>query len=295
MSDALVKANGQHTYINDLAYGRHGWLKDVARKVNEYYHPTNPCQMIRDVRPLPARIHQPHRAYWIPLDLRAFAVPQHLLDRIGDYDERERRRELERRRRREQRLAREIELLTDAVNSGNRFLWDAGLVAGAFAVQAQQSPHRIVGIAGNPAWVPPKIRNRMDPPIVQHVRASIGYEFYRVNARKPPHWLGAKVAAMYRLITRRLQQHEFFYFFTEDLRLEEEFEARLGVHDPGYWIFASNYREYLRGKIKDCDPPAARHADVGGLLEPPEAAGDSYARMLDHAEEHLADRDLYSV
>ncbi|KAJ2797461.1 hypothetical protein H4R21_004314 [Coemansia helicoidea] len=295
MGDALAGANDQQKYISDLAYGRAGWLKDVARQVVEFSHPTSPCQLLRDVRPRSAQIHQPHRAYWIPLDLRAFAAPQHLVDRSAEYDRHEQRRELERRQRREKRLAREIGLLTDAVNGGNRLLWDAGLVAGAFTAQAQQSPHRIAGIPGNPAWVPPKIRNRLDPPFVQHVRASIGYEFLRVNARKPPHWLGAKISAMYRRLTRRLLQHEFYFHFIEDLRLEEEFEARLGVHDPGYWIFARNYREYLRAKIKEYDAPPLSSPQSCDPPELVEAAGDSYQRMLDHAEAQLADRDLHSL
>ncbi|KAJ2777046.1 hypothetical protein H4R18_005362 [Coemansia javaensis] len=281
MRDALAGGSEQRAYISDLAYGRRGWLKDVAQKIREHCHPTAPCQLVRDVRPRSARIHQPHRAYWIPLDLRAFAVPQRVLDQLADYDRRERRREERRRRQREQRLAREIALLTDAVNGGNRLLWDAGLVPGAFAEQARQSPSRIPGMAGNPAWIPPAIRNCVDPPFVQHVRTSIGYEFYRVNGRKPPHWLGVKIAALYRRVAWRLEQHELYFGLTQDLRLEEVFEARLGVRDAGYWIYASNYREYLRGKLRE-----PNHADPAGLLGPLEEASAIHGleRMLDLAE-----------
>ncbi|KAJ2585354.1 hypothetical protein IWW49_004649, partial [Coemansia sp. RSA 1797] len=73
MSAALDGSTTQRQYISDLAYGRTGYLKDVAQQVREFHHPTKPCQTIRDVRPRSSRIHQPHKAYWIPLDLRVFS------------------------------------------------------------------------------------------------------------------------------------------------------------------------------------------------------------------------------
>ncbi|KAJ2713861.1 hypothetical protein H4S00_005316 [Coemansia sp. D1744] len=253
MSAALNGSTTQRQYISDLAYGRTGYLKDVAQQVREFHHPTKPCQTIRDVRPRSSRIHQPHKAYWIPLDLRVFSVPQHLLDRIRDEDERDRLRERRKRQRRELRLAREISELTNAVNEGNHAVRDSGLLPEAFtSVPAvAKSPFHIPGVAGNPLWIPPRIKLHLDPPFVQHVRASSGFELYKVNGRKPPHWLAAKVAASYRKLSHRLHLHEFYYYFAQDLKLEEEFEARLGVYDPGYWIYASNYREYLRNKIKE--------------------------------------------
>ncbi|KAJ2380845.1 hypothetical protein H4S02_006492 [Coemansia sp. RSA 2611] len=251
ISAALGGAADQKLYINDLAYGRTGYLKGVAQAIHEFHHPTKPCQMVRDVRPRSARIHQPHRAYWIPLDLRAFPVPQHLLDRIAAYDERDRQRELERRRRRDLRLAKEIKLLTSAVNQGSSALRDSGLLPEAFTSTAIQSPYRVSGMAGNSLWVPPTIKNCVDPPFVQRVRTSSAVEMYRVNGRKPPHWLGAKIAFLYQRIARKVILHEYYYYLAQDLKLEEEFEAQLGISDPGYWIFASNYRDYLRNKIKE--------------------------------------------
>ncbi|KAJ2820985.1 hypothetical protein IWW50_004832, partial [Coemansia erecta] len=253
MAAALNGAVSQQQYINDLAYGRTGYLKDVAQSIQEFHHPTKTCQAIRDVRLRSARIHLPHRAYWIPLDLRAFTVPQYLLERFRAEDERERRREIKRHERREKRLAKEMNELAHAVSQGNHALQDSGLLPGAFtSVPAvASSPYKIPGVAGNPLWIPPKIKNRVDPPFVQHVRTSSGFELYKVNGRKPPHWLAAKIAASYRKLTQRLEQHEFYYRFTEDLKLEEEFEARLGISDPGYWFYTSNYRDYLRNKIKE--------------------------------------------
>ncbi|KAI8321577.1 hypothetical protein GQ54DRAFT_261573 [Martensiomyces pterosporus] len=253
MSDALAGIHSQRTLISDLAYGREGRLKDVMRYISEFHHPTKSCELIRDVRPRASRLHQPHSAYRIPLDLRAFTVPRHLLDRIKEEDEMRHRREKEKQRRKEKRLAKEIEAMTRAVNNGNEALWDAGLVPGAFSVEPSVSrgPHYIPGVVGNMAWIPPKIKNRLDPPFVQHVRASSGCEFFRVNARKPPHWLSNKIAATYRNATKRVQRHEFFYYFIEDLKLEEEFEERLGIEDRGYWIYARNYRDFLRNKIRN--------------------------------------------
>ncbi|KAJ2156468.1 hypothetical protein GGF46_005171 [Coemansia sp. RSA 552] len=251
MSDALEQRNDQHRVVSDLAFGRQGYLKDIAQQVREFCHPTNPCHLLYDVRPRASRIQQPHRAYWIPLDPRAFSIPEHLVERLRQQHERDSRRERERRRRRDVRLRREIAAMTDAVRRGNPYLRDSGLLKGAFTQEALRSPDQIPGIAGNPGWIPPKIRNRLDPPFVQHVRASAGVEFYRVNGRKPPHWLACKIAALYRRSTRHVQLHEFYFGMVEDLRLEEEFEQRLGIEDGGYWIYARNYREYLRGKVKE--------------------------------------------
>ncbi|KAJ1964291.1 hypothetical protein GGI12_001523 [Dipsacomyces acuminosporus] len=253
MSDALAGIESQQQLINDLAYGRKGRLKEVMQYVNEFYHPTKSCELIRDTRPQASQTHQPHKAYWIPLDLRAFNVPRHLLDRIREEDEKARRREKEKHKRRIKRLSREIAAMTQAVNSGNTWLLDAGLVPGAFSVDPSVSrgPNYVPGIVGNMAWVPPKIKNRLDPPFVQHVRASSGCEFLRINSQKPPHWLSARIAATYRNAAKRVQRHEFFYYFIEDLKLEEEFEERLGIEDRGYWIYARNYRDFLRGKIRN--------------------------------------------
>ncbi|KAJ1873531.1 hypothetical protein LPJ55_002192 [Coemansia sp. RSA 990] len=253
MTDALSGVESQKRLISDLAYGRTGYLKVVAQKVNEFYHPTKICQMIRDVRPRSSRIHQPNRAYWIPLDLRAFSVPQHLLDRIAQYDEQDRQRQIKRRERREQRLERELHNMTKAINNGNKALYESGLLPEAFTStpEVAQSPRAIPGVSGNILWTP-KIHNYQgDPPVVQHIRTSSGFELYKVNGRKPPHWLAVKVAASFRKLVRRVILHEFYFHIIDDLVLEEEFESRLGISDPGYWIYASNYRDYLRGKIKE--------------------------------------------
>ncbi|KAJ2850546.1 hypothetical protein IWW36_001796 [Coemansia brasiliensis] len=253
MADALNGIDSQKQLINDLAYGRTGYLKMVAQKINEFYHPTKICQAIRDVRPRSSRIHQPKRAYWIPLDLRAFSVPQHLLDRIAEYDEQDRQRQIKRRERREQRLAREIQSMTKAINNGNDALYESGLLPEAFTStpEVAQSPAAIPGVSGNILWTP-KIKNyNRDPPVVQHIRTSSGFELYKVNGRKPPHWLAVKIAASFRKLVRRVNLHEFYFHIIDDLRMEEEFEAQLGISDPGYWIYASNYRDYLRGKIKE--------------------------------------------
>ncbi|KAJ1941660.1 hypothetical protein GGF37_003446 [Kickxella alabastrina] len=288
MRGALAGSADQQKYIGDLAYGRTGWLKDVMQQVYEFHHPTQSCKLIRDVRPRSSQIHQPHRAYWIPLDLRAFSVPPHLLQRIADEDSKKKKLEVERRRLREQRLGREIVELTRAVNAGNPFLWDGGLVPGAFSVEPSVSrgPSYVPGVLGNPAWIPPKIKSRLDPPFVQHVRASSGCEFYRVNARKPPHWLSAKIASTYQRAASRVQRHEFYYYFIEDLLLEEEFEERLGVEDRGYWIFARNYRDFLRTRIKNFslqpETPDVMNEEVEVLMREYE---DEYSRLVAHAME----------
>ncbi|KAJ2617471.1 hypothetical protein H4S08_000313 [Coemansia sp. RSA 1365] len=290
MDDALAGVKSQKQYINDLAYGRTGLLKDVVQSIREFYHPTKICQLIRDVRPRSSRIHLPNRAYWIPLDLRAFDVPQHLLDRIKRYDEKMQSREAETRKKLEGRIAKEIAVMTREVNRGNKYLWDAGLLPGAFSSvpEVANSPDHIPGIAGNPAWIPPKIKYRLDPPFVQHLQTSIGFEYFSVNARRPPHWLAAKIAAAYRTVSRRLLQHEFYFYFIEDLRLEEEFEARLGINDPGYHIYASNYREYLRGKIKrNLLLRAEATLEDSQLKDLIEDGSEEYNRMEEYAMEQV--------
>ncbi|KAI7833679.1 hypothetical protein BX661DRAFT_196196 [Kickxella alabastrina] len=232
MRGALAGSADQQKYIGDLAYGRTGWLKDVMQQVYEFHHPTQSCKLIRDVRPRSSQIHQPHRAYWIPLDLRAFSVPPHLLQRIADED----------------------------INAGNPFLWDGGLVPGAFSVEPS--------VSRGPSYVPG------------------GCEFYRVNARKPPHWLSAKIASTYQRAASRVQRHEFYYYFIEDLLLEEEFEERLGVEDRGYWIFARNYRDFLRTRIKNFslqpETPDVMNEEVEVLMREYE---DEYSRLVAHAME----------
>ncbi|KAJ2864222.1 hypothetical protein FB639_005223, partial [Coemansia asiatica] len=266
MRMALSGAADQKQRIGDLAYGRTGWLKDVVQQIREFHHPTQCCDLIRDVRPISSKLHQPHRAYWIPLDLRAFSVPS-----------------LKRHQ-----LSKEIAELTAAVNRGNTLLADSGLLPGAFSAEPSVSrgPHYVPGVLGNPAWIPPKIRNRMDPPFVQHVRASIGCEFFTVNSRKPPHWLSAKIAAIYRSQAKRVIKHEFYYYLVDDLKLEEEFEERLGIDDRGYWIFARNYRDFLRTRIKNfslsLDSPEIQNEEVG--LELRESM-DEYKRLVAHAME----------
>ncbi|KAJ2845402.1 hypothetical protein GGI22_006569, partial [Coemansia erecta] len=50
--DAAAQGSGeQKQLIGDLAYGRKGWLKDVAEDISQYRHPTKLCSLIRDVRP----------------------------------------------------------------------------------------------------------------------------------------------------------------------------------------------------------------------------------------------------
>ncbi|KAJ1879161.1 hypothetical protein H4R99_001364 [Coemansia sp. RSA 1722] len=285
---ALSGSTEDKRHISDLAYGRTGWLKHVVQQIREFHHPTKTCDLIRDVRPLSSRLTQPHEAYWIPLDQRVFSVPPYLLERQRLEDEKKNRREKDKRRIKRHRLSKEIAELTAAVNKGNRLLADSGLVPGAFSVEPSVSrgPHYVPGILGNPAWIPPKIKNRMDPPFVQHVRASIGCEFYVVNSRKPPHWLSAKIAAIYRTQAKRVIKHEFYYYLVDDLKLEEEFEERLGIEDRGYWIYARNYRDFLRTRIKNfslnLDSPDVQNEELD--LELRESV-DEYQRLVTHAME----------
>ncbi|KAJ2863728.1 hypothetical protein GGH94_003393 [Coemansia aciculifera] len=252
MESALDGNKEQIRYIGDLAYGRTGWLKHVAQYVGEFHHPTKSCDMLRDVRPRSSRIHQPHPAYRIPLDLRAFRVPPYLLQRMKEEDERKQRKREELDRRKLILLGRELGAMTEAVRRGNVFLRDSGLLPGAFSSNIMvRNANYIPGVAGNVAWTPPKIKARVDPPFVQHVRASSGFEFYKVNARKPPQWLGNRIKASYEVAARNLLMHEFYFHFVDDLKLEEEFEARLGIEDRGYWKYAANYRDYLRYRIKN--------------------------------------------
>ncbi|KAJ2699345.1 hypothetical protein H4218_002734 [Coemansia sp. IMI 209128] len=252
MESAVDGNQEQARYISDLAYGRVGWLKHVAQYVREFHHPTKSCEMLRDVRPRSSRIHQPHPAYWIPLDLRAFRVPSYLVQRMEEDDECKRRRREELDRRKVVMLGRELGAMAEAVRNGNPFLRDVGLLPGAFSSNIRvRNAHYLPGVAGNVAWIPPKIKARMDPPFVQHVRTSSGFEFYKVNARKPPQWLGNRIKASYEVAARNLLLHEFYFHFVDDLKLEEEFEARLGIVDPGYWKYAANYRDYLRYRIKN--------------------------------------------
>ncbi|KAJ1826246.1 hypothetical protein LPJ56_002275 [Coemansia sp. RSA 2599] len=288
MRMALSGAAEEKRHIGDLAYGRIGWLKDVVRQIIEFHHPTKPCDLIRDVRPRSSKLHQPHRAYRIPLDLRAFSVPLYLLERQKLEDAKKARREKQKRRLKTQRLAKEIAELTAAVNRGNGLLADSGLLPGAFSVEPSVSrgPHYVPGVLGNPAWIPPKIKNRMDPPFVQHVRASIGCEFYTVNARKPPHWLSAKIAAIYRSQAKRVIKHELYYYLIEDLKLEEEFEERLGIEDRGYWVYARNYRDFLRTRIKNfslsMDSPDVQNEEIDRELR---MSMDEHERLVAHAME----------
>ncbi|KAI9503780.1 hypothetical protein GGI25_003837 [Coemansia spiralis] len=295
MASALSGGCGQEKkLIGDLAYGRRGWLKDVMVEIGRFNHPTKACQLIRDVRPRSSKIHQPHRAYWIPLDLRAFSVPPGMLQRIREEDEAARRHKRRKRERRERRLGREIQAMTNAINNGNTALRESGLLRDAFSYEpsVMYSDCYIPGVVGNPAWLPPRIEAQEDPPVVQHVRTSIGYEFLRINARKPPHWLGARIAAEYRAVTKRLLKHEFYFYMIRDLQLEEEFEARLGVEDPGYWVFARNYREYLRYKIKTFTVPPGEDVRDKGVLRMLETGREAYHRAEDFAAEHMADDQL---
>ncbi|KAJ2725571.1 hypothetical protein GGI07_001200 [Coemansia sp. Benny D115] len=286
LQEALDGSVPQQKHINDLAYGRTGWLKYVMEQIMQYDHPTKACPLIRDTRPQSSQIHQPHKAYRIPLDLRAFSVPEHLMKRIHKEDRKMRHVCLEKRRRADVLRGREIEALGEAVSGGNEFLWQAGLVPGAFSVEPSvlRGPSYVPGVLGNPAWIPPKVSNRMDPPFVQHVRASSGCEFLRINTRKLPHWQSARIAVSYQKIANRVQRHEFYYYFVDDLRLEEEFEERLGVRDRGYWMFARNYRDFLRAKVKTFslqpDTPEISNPIVELELKEGE---DSYQRLLDHA------------
>ncbi|KAJ2798293.1 hypothetical protein H4S07_005728, partial [Coemansia furcata] len=279
MESALGGNKEQIQYIGDLAYGRTGWLKHIAQYVGEFHHPTKSCDLLRDVRPRSSRIHQPHPAYWIPLDRRAFKVPQYLVQRMEEEDERKRRRREELDRRKLIRLGRELGAMTEAVRHGNIYLRDCGLLPGAFSSNVRvRNPNYIPGVAGNVAWTPPKIKARMDPPFVQHVRASSGFEFYKVNARKPPQWLGNRIKASYETAARNLQKHEFYFHFVEDLKLEEEFEARLGIEDPGYWRYAANYRDYLKYRIKNGTFPD----NDNGLVSHDVEDWEECQRMTDH-------------
>ncbi|KAJ2746012.1 hypothetical protein GGI20_001714 [Coemansia sp. BCRC 34301] len=285
MERALNGCPDQAKLIGDLAYGRTGWLCQVARLVREFHHPTKVCDLIRDVRPRSSRIHQPHPAYRIPLDQRAFPVAPYMLQRMADDDARRQRRRKELARRRRALLSYELAAMTEAVRAGNRLVGDAGLLPGAFSSNARvRNPTLIPGVAGNVAWMPGKIKARSDPPLVQHVRASSGFEFYRVNARKPPQWLANRIKASYETATRRLALHEFYFHFVDDLRLEEEFEARLGIEDRGYWRYAANYRDYLRYRIKNgtfddnITPFAVDDDDL-----------EEYQRLTDHVTQHLRD------
>ncbi|KAJ2000978.1 hypothetical protein GGI04_003931 [Coemansia thaxteri] len=283
MESALGGNREQAKYIGDLAYGRIGWLKQIAQYVNEFHHPAKSCELLRDVRPRSSRIHQPHPAYCIPLDLRAFQVPVYLVERLKDEDERKRRRREELDRRKLILLRREIDAMAEVVKGGNRYLEDAGLLRGAFSSNiAVRNIHYIPGMSGNPAWIPPKIKARVDPPFVQHMQASSGFEFYKVNGRKPPHWLGNRIKASYEVAARNVIKHEFFYYFVDDLKLEEEFEERLGIEDRGYWIYAANYRDYLRSRIKNGAAPS----DLPDSEQEP-----SLAQLVDGEEDcrHLAD------
>ncbi|KAJ1847071.1 hypothetical protein LPJ73_004351 [Coemansia sp. RSA 2703] len=295
MTDALNGAVDQQKRISDLAYGRTGWLKDAMQQIREFNHPVKPCDLIRDVRPRSSRMLHPHRAYRIPIDLQAFNVPAHILQRTLDEDAKEKKRLEEKRRQKRLRLAREIAAMTDAVNKGNTFLLDSGLVPGAFSVEPSVSrgPSYVPGVVGNPAWIPPKIKNRLDPPFVQHVRASSGCEFLRVNGRKPPHWLSNRIAASFRLTARRLARHEFYYYLVDDLKLEEEFEARLGIEDRGYWVYAKNYRDFLRARIKNFSLQSPNFELQDKELEAQLAEGtEEYGRLVQYAMEPQFDEEL---
>ncbi|KAJ2623434.1 hypothetical protein GGF44_005320, partial [Coemansia sp. RSA 1694] len=251
-----------------------------------FHHPTKSCDLIRDVRPRSSRIHQPHPAYKIPLDQRAFQVPEYLLQRIKDEDERKRRRREELDRRKLILLGRELGAMTEAVRQGNIYLRDAGLLAGAFSSNIRvRNASYIPGVAGNVAWMPSKIKSRVDPPFVQHMRASSGFEFYKVNARKPPQWLGNRIKASYEAASRNLILHEFYYHFVDDLRLEEEFEERLGIEDRGYWRYAANYRDYLRYRIKGGTFSTSSNEDDDGglaLLRQDREDVEECQRLTDH-------------
>ncbi|KAJ1932149.1 hypothetical protein FBU59_006470, partial [Linderina macrospora] len=67
----------------------------------------------------------------------------------------------------------------------------------------------------------------------------------------PSHIQSARIAKSYRDIAKWLIRHEFFFYFTEDLKLEEQFEERLGIEDRGYWVFARNYRNFLKDRIQN--------------------------------------------
>ncbi|KAJ2564349.1 hypothetical protein IW140_005787 [Coemansia sp. RSA 1813] len=287
--DAATQGIGEQAQlVNDLAYGRRGWLKDVAKEIARYAHPTKPCALVRDVRPRAARIHQPHRAYWIPLDVRAFRVPSHVLDQIKEEERAVARRKAKQRAFREKRLAKEIDALASAVNGGNTLVAQSGLLGDAYAYEPSvlYGANYVPGVIGNPAWIPPKIRNRQDPPIVQHVRSSIGYEFLRINARKPPYWLGARIASEYRVVTKRLLKHEFFFHMIEDLKLEEEFERRLGIEDTGYWIYARNHREFLRHKIKTLTISPGEDVQNSDILRQLKEGGEEYQQTEAFVAEH---------
>ncbi|KAJ2762112.1 hypothetical protein H4S06_000840 [Coemansia sp. BCRC 34490] len=255
-TEAGTEETGPRRLISDLAYARRGWLKDVADQIGRYAHPTKPCALVRDTRPRSAQLRQPHPAYRVPVDPRAIAVPGRVVQQLREADEARKRLRAEQRARRERRRAREIEAMAESVDGGgNRLARGSGLLGDAFAYHphALHGRNYVAGVVGNPAWVPPRIRQpppRGDPPVVQHVRSSIGYEFLRINTRKPPHWLGAKIAAQYRAVIRRLHKHEFYFYMAQDLALEEDFERRLGISDPGYARYARNYREYLRQRIR---------------------------------------------
>ncbi|KAJ2548664.1 hypothetical protein EV175_004741 [Coemansia sp. RSA 1933] len=282
MDAAIGGAVEQKQMIGDLAYGRTGWLKDVAREIDRYRHPTKPCSWIRDVRPRASRIHQPHRAYRIPLDLRAFTVPQGLLDQIKREDDAEGKQRIRRRMIRERKLAREINAMAAAVNQGNTMVAQSGLLGDAYAYEPSvlHKDHYVEGTTiGNQAWIPPKIKNRQDPPVVQHKRTSIGFEFLRINTRKPPHWLGARIANGYKTVAKRLHTHEFYYYITEDLKLEEEFEHRLGIDDKGYWVYTWNYREYLRYKIKTFTYAPGEDIQDSELLREMREGSEEHERM----------------
>ncbi|KAJ2490010.1 hypothetical protein IWW47_005194, partial [Coemansia sp. RSA 2052] len=294
MESALNGNPEQAKYIGDLAYGRVGWLKQIARYVREFHHPTKSCDLIRDVRPRSSRIHQPHPAYKIPLDQRAFQVPEYLLQRIKDEDERKRRRREELDRRKLILLGRELGAMTEAVRQGNIYLRDAGLLAGAFSSNIRvRNASYIPGVAGNVAWMPSKIKSRVDPPFVQHMRASSGFEFYKVNARKPPQWLGNRIKASYEAASRNLILHEFYYHFVDDLRLEEEFEERLGIEDRGYWRYAANYRDYLRYRIKGGTFSTSSNEDDDGglaLLRQDREDVEECQRLTDHVTQLLREQ-----
>ncbi|KAJ2848160.1 hypothetical protein GGI22_005792, partial [Coemansia erecta] len=117
-----------------------------------------------------------------------------------------------------------------------------------------------------------------DPPIVQHVGSSVGFEFLRINSRKPPYRLGARIAAAYRLVTKRLLKHEFFFYMIEDLKLEEEFEQRLGIDDKGYWVYAMNQREFLRYKLKSMTITPGEDVQNSELLRKVKEGAEEYER-----------------
>ncbi|KAJ1955021.1 hypothetical protein EC988_002111 [Linderina pennispora] len=284
LASALDGNASQQQLISDLAYARTGYLHTIRQRLAEFHHPTKSCQLIRDVRPSHSRRRQPHPAYRIPVDPRAIPIPPHLLARIHDEDAREQRRLKALRTKRDRARARQISALAAAVNQGSCAM-DSGLVPGAF-----MPSDSLPGINGNPAYLPPKPKFSVDPPLVQHVRASSGFEFLRVNSRKPSHALSARIAKSFRDVAKWLHRHEFFFYFTEDLKLEEEFEQRLGIEDPGYWVYARNYRNFLRNRIRTFaqQTESVENPDISRMIREGmpeyrmlEEYLDSYDRKLD--------------